>query len=128
MSSKSLVSRHLGWYITLVILFIAASGLISAQSSANLQGTVTDATGAVLPGAAIAVRNVATGEERTVQSDSAGMYLAASLPVGTYNVSVTARGMQNMVAKNLPLQVGQTVQENFTMRVASSSEIVEVTG
>jgi len=111
-----------------VLTFFALAKSGWAQSTATLEGTITDASGAVVPAAKIVVHNQATGEERNLESDSAGVYVAPSLPVGTYRVSVTALGMQSMMANNIPLEVGRTVQQNFTLRVASSSEVVEVTG
>ena len=111
-----------------VLLLFASAKLSFTQSTATLEGTITDATGAVLPGATIVVHNQATSEERNVESDSAGVYVVPSQPVGTYRVNVTAPGMQSMVANNIPLEVGRTVQRSFTLRVASSSEVVEVTG
>jgi hypothetical protein len=111
-----------------VLTFFALANSGWAQSTATLEGTITDASGAVVPGAKIVVHNQATGEERNLESDSAGVYVAPSLPVGTYRVNVTASGMQSMMANNIPLEVGRTVQQNFTLRVASSSEVVEVTG
>ncbi len=113
---------------TAILMFLVLANIGFAQSTATLQGTITDATGAVVPGAKIAVHNLATGEERNAESDSAGAYLVPSLPIGTYRVSVTAPGMQNTVANNVLLEVGRTVQQNFALRVAASNEIIEVTG
>ena len=98
----------------------------AAQSTATITGTITDASGAVVPGAQIVVHNSGTGEERAAVSDSAGVYVVPSLPVGTYRVSVASPGMQSMAANNIPLEVGRTVEQNFALRVASSSETVEV--
>jgi hypothetical protein len=120
-----------GYHLVLfcaVLLILASANSSLAQSTATLEGTVTDATGAVVPGAKIVVHNQATGEDRNVESDTTGVYLVPSLPVGTYRVNVTAPGMQSVVANNIPLEVGRTVQQNFSLRVASSSEVVEVTG
>jgi hypothetical protein len=108
------------------LLGLILTSAVWAQSTAALEGTVTDSSGAVVPAAKIVVRNLATGEERAALSDSAGVYLAPSLPVGTYSVSVTAPGMQKVVANNILLEIGRTVQQSFTLRAASSSETVEV--
>src|SRR5216684_5639905 len=114
-----------------VVLFSFALVLFSAriwgQSTATLTGTITDASGAVVPGAKILVHNIGTSEERRAESDSAGVYVIPSLPVGDYRVSATLSGMQTVVANNVAAEVGRTVQQNFTLRVASGSEIVEVT-
>jgi outer membrane receptor protein involved in Fe transport len=98
-----------------------------AQSTATIQGTVTDATGASVPNATVTVRNQNTGEERTTTTDSAGIYVVPSLPIGTYRVEVKSSGMQTTVATNLPLEVGSNVRQDFSMKVAATSETVEIT-
>src|SRR3982074_3504268 len=76
-----------------------------AQSTATIQGTVTDVTGASVPNATVTARNQNTGEERNTVTDASGIYVLPSLPIGTYRVEVKAQGMQTMVATNLPLEV-----------------------
>jgi len=110
--------------VALPLLF-AASAL--AQSTAAVQGTVTDASGAVVPKASLTVRNQSTGEERSTVTDSAGAYLVPSLPVGTYRVEVKASGMQTTLVNDLTLSVGTTVRQNFSLKVAATSETVEIT-
>src|ERR1700682_6301505 len=114
---------QLVWALCILLLF-ANAGL--GQSTATLQGTVNDSSGAVVPGAKVVVRNVATGEERNAESDSAGVYVVPSLPVGTFRVTVSSSGMQSVAADNIVLEVGRVVQQNFALRVASSSEVVEI--
>jgi hypothetical protein len=96
------------------------------QSTGAIQGTVLDATSSPIPHAAVTIKNQLTGEERTLATDSAGLYYSPSLPVGTYTVEVKASGMSTMEAKNLEVPVGTTVRQNFTMKVAATSEVVEV--
>ena len=67
-----------------------------------------------------------TGVDRTITSDSAGLYAAPSLAVGTYKVEVKAPGMAAMVANNLELPVAATVTQNFSLSVAAASQVVEV--
>ena len=68
----------------LAIIAMATPG--SGQSTGAIQGNVSDAQGAVVPGATITVRNVATGVERSTVSDASGDYLAPSLAPGLYRV------------------------------------------
>src|ERR1700676_153757 len=116
---------------SLLVSVLAFSFVVSwsafAQSTASIQGTVTDATGASVPNATVTVRNQNTGEERTAQTDAAGLYLVPALPVGTYRVEVKAQGMQPMVATNLPLEVGTTARQDFNVKVATTSETIEIT-
>src|SRR5882762_7154148 len=90
-------------------LCLAFSALAVAQSTSAIQGTVTDASGAAIPNAAVSVRDPSHGVDRTLTTDSAGVYSAPSLPVGTYSVSVKANGMASTEAKGLVLDVGTTV-------------------
>lgn len=123
-------SRALGgrfavlWCVAIPILFAASA---FAQSTAAVQGTVTDATGAVLPNAGITVRNQSTGEQRSTVTDSAGQYLVPSLPVGAYRIEVKAPGMQTTVVNQLALPVGTTVRQDFSLMVAAANQSVEIT-
>jgi len=106
-------------------LFVAPN--VSAQSTASITGTVTDATGAVVPNATVTVRNEATGEERTTQTDSAGLYVVPSLAFGRYRVEVKSPGMQTTAVSNLPLQVGTIARQDFSLKVAATTETIEIT-
>src|SRR5262245_34325364 len=108
-----------------ILLFITISAL--AQSTATLQGTVTDQSGAILSNARVIVRNQATGLERTVQTDSSGNYQVAALPVGTYRVEVQAQGFTPLVATDLTLEVSRIVVQNFQLKVGGVTQEVSVT-
>ena len=120
-SKKSLV-----FVFALAICFLFMQSAF-AQSTAGITGTVTDATGAVVPNATVTVRNQDTGEERTTQTDSSGQYLIPSLAVGTYRIEVKSAGMQSVVASNLVVNVGTTVRQDFSLKVASTTETIEIT-
>jgi outer membrane receptor protein involved in Fe transport len=113
------------------LLFLAtavsfSTSLALAQSTGTIQGTVVDATGAAVPGATVAVRSMGTGQQRTTSTDAAGVYFVPSLPVGTYRVDVKSPGMQPMAATNLELSVGSTVKQDFALKLAATTETVEV--
>lgn len=102
------------------------AGLALAQSTGSIQGTVVDATGAPVPNAAISIKSQATGEEHNTATDSSGNYLVPSLPVGSYSIDVKSPGMQPMVANGVDLSVGSTLKQDFSLKVASSTQTVEV--
>jgi outer membrane receptor protein involved in Fe transport len=106
-------------------LLLTASAL--AQSTAAVQGTVTDASGAVVPNATVTVRNQSTGEERTTVTDSAGIYQVPSLQPGTYRVEVKAQGMASTIANDVVLEVGRTIRQDFSLQVATTTQTVEIT-
>src|SRR5580765_2390643 len=98
-----------------------------AQSTATLQGLITDTQSAVMPGVTVTIRNVATGTERTTVSDNAGQYVAASLPPGHYAVVAHLEGFKDQNGET-DLGPAQTIVLNLKLGVASLSENVTVTG
>ena len=108
------------------ILLLLSATAVWAQSTAAIKGTVMDQNGAALAGAKITVTNVATAVARTVQSDSTGSYSVPSLPVGTYDVTVEATGMQPTKFTGLVLNVSQTVVQDVKLKVAQTSSVVTV--
>jgi outer membrane receptor protein involved in Fe transport len=97
-----------------------------AQSTGAIRGTVTDVSGGAVPNATVTVKDPAHGVDRTLATDSAGIYFVPSLPVGTYSVEVKAAGLAQTEAKGLTVEVGSTVTQDFALAVASSTQVVEV--
>jgi outer membrane receptor protein involved in Fe transport len=110
--------------LPLLILVFAATAL--AQTTASIQGTVSDQSGAAVVGAKVTVKNTALGIERTTQTSSTGSYEVPALPPGIYSVQVQIAGFETQLAKDLVLQVSQNSVQNFGLKVASTSEIVTV--
>jgi hypothetical protein len=110
----------------LLMLLIAAPPSW-AQSTATLQGMVTDAQNAVMPGVAITIRNTATNQERAVVTDAAGAYVAASLPPGHFEVTAHVEGFQDQ-KRELDLGPAQTMALNLKLSVGALSENVTVSG
>ena len=112
----------------LVSLMLAALSLsVFAQSTATLQGSVTDQSGSLISGAKVTVRNQATGAERIVQTDSDGNYQAASLPPGLYRVEAQAQGFGSQTVGDLTLEVSRIIVQNFQLKVGDVTQRVEVT-
>jgi hypothetical protein len=100
----------------------------AAQSTATLRGTVTDSQGAALPGAAVAVRNKNTGEERTAVSDKDGGYRVPALPPGVYRLEVKLDQFQTQVVTDIRLEVAQVVVQNVKLGVGGLTEELSVVG
>ena len=108
---------------------VLGSGLVFGQGfSAAISGVVRDATGAVVPEAAITVRNVETGLTRTAQSGANGGYTVSALPVGPYELTVEKAGFKQQVRMGVRLVVGQEAVVNFALEVGAVQQTVEVTG
>ncbi len=118
----------LAFALKAVTIALCLTAWAFAQSTGSIVGTVTDATGAVLPNASVSVKNQGTGETHSLKTDSAGLYSLASLAPGNYTIQVEAPGMQTMLAKDLVVSVGTTSTQNFTLKVASTSTTIEIQG
>ncbi|HEX6043086.1 MAG TPA: TonB-dependent receptor [Pyrinomonadaceae bacterium] len=112
--------------VLMLVAALLATPSALGQSTAVLQGTVTDAKGAVLPNATVTVRNRATSAERTTQTDDNGNYQVAALPIGVYSVEVKVQGFKIQVADQVTVEVAKTVVQNFQMDVGAISEQVIV--
>src|SRR5918996_2277010 len=123
-----MASKRTALFFSFLLLVAALPATPSAlgQSTAVLQGTVTDAKGAVLPNANVTARNRGTSSERTTQTDSEGNYQFAALPVGNYTVEVKANGFKTGVADQVTVEVAKTVVQNFQMDIGALSEQVLV--
>lgn len=112
--------------LTLVFLFVAAA--IFGQSdagSSSVDGTVTDANGAAVQGAAVTIRNLETGLERSVTSNAAGKFSANVLPVGRYSIAVSATGFaDSKVTANLT--VGETTSVTVSLAPQGATATVTV--
>ncbi len=95
----------------LLLALLALPNLVNGQgANATLLGTVTDVSGAVVPGASVQVTNVATGVKQMVTTDSQGRYTVVDLIVGSYDVQASARDFRTIVRRGITLSVGsQTV-------------------
>jgi hypothetical protein len=118
-------TRRTGVLAILVSLLLAATA--AAQSTATLQGTISDPDGAVLPGVSITIRNIGTGAERLVVTDEVGKYVAPSLAPGRYSVLIHLQGFTDQTVE-AQLEVAQIAVVNARLGLASVQENVTVTG
>lgn len=109
------------------LVFWAPLALAQAPTAA-ISGTVTDSTGAVLPGAKVEILNEETGISRTAQTNAAGYYLVPLLGVGRYQVTATLEGFQGQVRSGIVLTVGREAVVNLQLAVGAVSATIEVSG
>jgi hypothetical protein len=117
-------------FTMIILLFILSVSLCSpaqAQSTAQLNGTVSDASGAAVPSAKVILRNVATSEEWDTQTNSAGLYVFPSVPPGIYRITATQAGFQTLVVTDLRLDVATSVTKDLQLTIGSVSQQVQVT-
>ena len=114
-------------HVCLLCLFASAL-LLFGQAAARLTGNVLDSTGASVPAVEITIRNVATGDERRLQTSETGDYTVPSLAPGDYTVTVSKTGFRQVKREGVRLEVNQTARLDFTLEVGAVSDTVEVTG
>src|SRR5713226_1188999 len=112
--------------LMLPILMAVLCGVLLAQITADVVGTVTDQAGASVPGAKITVTSKETGETRVITADSFGRFAVNQLKIGLYSVQAESAGFRAAVTEAL-LRSGETSAVNFKLEVGQVSESVTVT-
>ena len=114
------MSLHVRLASVLALLLVLLAPVALAQSQATtglVEGTVTDPSGAVMPGVSVTLTNTATNYEKTLTTDDRGRYRAPLLPLGPYKVSASLDGFATLVREGLELNLGATLTVNIQMQV-----------
>lgn len=117
------------WLSVLLLLTIgpaAPSAFAQLAGTGSVQGTVSDPTGAVIPNAQVILTEVATGVSHKTVSSGGGVFSFPNMPVGTYNLAVTASGFKAYSQRKIVLEVGSNVGINVTLPVGTETQQVEV--
>jgi len=112
--------------LTLVLLLTQYS--VAQSGMASLSGTITDQSGALLPGVRVTITNEGTGISIEKQTNGAGVYNTQGLNPGRYRVFVTKEGFMQVDVRDMTLDVQDSVSRNFTLRIGGTSETVQVDG
>jgi hypothetical protein len=120
-----------------VFCFVAALALLLSVScfsalhaqvvGGTISGKVTDSSGAAIPNAKVTIKNLATGVTTTITTNTQGIFTAPNLLPGTYEARVSAQGFETSVQNGITLAIGSQQVLNFTMKVGTINETVEVT-
>jgi len=113
--------------IMLFIGLVVGTHRLSAQvNTADVVGTVTDPSGAVVTNATVTLKNVDTGITRTAPTSTSGEYLFTYLQVGTYQVNIEAKGFKTFVAKNISLSAGDRARVDARLQLGGAAETISV--
>jgi hypothetical protein len=119
--------RVVHWMLAIWMALPAAAGAQTQITTAGIEGVVVDASGGVLPGVMVEVRNVGTNLTRTLQTDMEGRFTALQLPPGLYKVTFTLSGFATLVQDGVVVNIGQSLRLSPTMRPSNIAETVNVT-
>ena len=129
LAGASSAPRNVRFALWMWVLLFAIAGPAFQKAygqTTGLTGTVSDPSGAVVPGAQVAFTNEATGITTQFATLSDGVY-NVQLAAGTYDIAVKATGFEKFVATHVAVEVGATPTFNMKLKVGSSSETVQVT-
>src|SRR5262252_5141639 len=118
------MKRHF-FAATLLLVFVSVS--VRSQVNAGLSGTVSDPSGALIPGVEVTAKNISTGITDTRVTNETGNFVFPSLQPGTYTLTSALSGFQTSSYNNVVLGQGQQVRLNFTLQVGAAAQNVEVT-
>jgi len=118
-----------GWLLPLILVALLISTCAYAQeTTAGIQGTVRDSSGAVMANAVVEVSGPALIGTRKVQTDDGGNYRIAALPPGDYVMTVTAKGFRSFRQAGIDLAVGRMPTLDIKLEVGTVAETIEVSG
>ncbi len=113
--------------ITVLSAAALFAGVLSAQTSiGQINGTITDASGAIVPGVGITVTNQETGLPRVTSANESGDYTFPSVPVGLYTAHANSDGFEQARRTDIRLNVNQTLRVDFDMIIGELTEAIEV--
>lgn len=121
-------SMRLFALLACMALLLSGVFVFAQETTGGLQGTVKDASGAVVPGAHVVVTSSALAGAKSLDTDSSGYYRFANLPPGTYAITVSAKNFKTVKREGIALEVGHLPTLDLTLEVGTASEVVEVTG
>ena len=123
----NLKANHRLLFLGLMFALLFAPSTFAQTVTGTLQGTVSDAKGAVIPGAEVVVQNAETGQTRNLKANSDGFYVASFMPLGRYKITATHTGFSSVTQENVEITLNQTRVINFTLNPSGVTEAVVVT-
>ena len=125
------MNKFRGWLVALIqigALLLFAATVFAQETTAGLQGTVKDPSGAVVANATVVVTSNTLVGDKTFRTDSNGYYRFANLPAGVYAITVKAEGFSTLKKEGLVLETGHLPTQDLTLQVGKTETVVEVSG
>src|SRR5437762_2500206 len=109
-------------------LFLFSALAVAQVTTGTISGTITDSTGAVVPGVTVSLKSVEKGISRTIKTDEGGRYRAPELALGSYEITAEAAGFQTVIRSGITLTVGREAVVDFSLQVGTITDKITVTG
>ena len=120
------VCQFVAAFFCLMIFLCATQIQSQVAGSGTIQGTVSDATGAVVPNASVTLTNMSSGVTHATKSNETGSYLFPNIDIAVYKLNITAPGFQRYEQTNIVLEVGSSIAINASLKAGSTDQTVEV--
>lgn len=124
--TQSSSGKSVTWFLSLVVAMLLATAAYAQQGRGTIFGTVTDSTGAVVPGATITITNTATNVVTTTVTNDSGYFSMPNLQVGNYSVAAVKEGFKKRLQSGLTLEVDQKAQADLTLETGAVTEVLEI--
>jgi len=114
--------------IVFSLTFLGVNRAVAQQATAQIAGTIRDATHAIVVGARVTLRDASTNISRNTTSNRDGDYLFTLVPIGTYELSVEQRGFSKYIRRGITLEINQNARLDIDLKVGSENQLIEVIG
>src|ERR1700739_1198906 len=114
--------------LAIIALLLSGVAIYAQETTGGLQGTVKDASGAVVAGAHVVVKSPALAGDKSLDTDSTGYYRFANLAPGVYSIEVSAKNFKTVKRDGVALEIGHLPTVEITLEVGTAAEDVEVSG
>ncbi|MGA2834562.1 MAG: carboxypeptidase-like regulatory domain-containing protein [Terracidiphilus sp.] len=108
------------------LAYVYAPAAMAQTFRGSIQGTITDSSGAAIPGAQVKVFSPSTGSSRTIEANDRGEYVASELPLGTYSVTVEKKGFRTTTLTEISVSVGSPTRADVKLSAGTVAEVIEV--
>jgi len=115
-------------FLATMTMVLSGMALFAQETTGGIQGTVKDASGAVVSHARVVVRGTALVGDKSLDTDATGYYRFANLPPGAYSLEVTAKGFKTTKREGLRIETGHLPTVDIVLEVGTAAEVVEVSG
>ncbi|WP_433983015.1 carboxypeptidase-like regulatory domain-containing protein [Tunturiibacter empetritectus] len=112
--------NRISWVVIAMVALFCTQTLLAQTVTGTITGVVTDPSGALVGGASVVAHNTDTGVDSTATTNSAGLYRVQFLPIGSYEVTIDAKGFDKETIPAFQLEVLQTVTFNVKLTIGAS--------
>src|SRR5581483_11730507 len=118
-------NKNIRYFVGICVACLLTLCSALAQTvTGSITGLITDPSGAVVSGATVTAENTATAVKTTAKTNAAGVYTIRFLPIGTYKLTIEAKGFSSSTVNPFPLEIDQTAKVDASLKIGSTETVV----